>query len=66
MRSFPAASLMRSFCASAYGILLALTCEASEPNKPLTEYTHTTWTHKDGIPSAFDYAIAQTRNGHWR
>ena len=66
MRSFLAASLMRSFCASACWILLALTCEASDPNKPLTEYTHTVWTHKDSIPSAFIYAIAQTRDGHWR
>jgi len=32
--------------------------------KPLTEYTHTVWTHKDGIPSAFIYAIAQSQDGY--
>src|SRR5882672_6741719 len=64
MRSFPAASLMRSFCTAACWVLLALQSEASEPNKPLTEYTHTVWTHKDGIPSAFIYSIAQTQDGH--
>jgi ligand-binding sensor domain-containing protein len=64
MRSFPAASLMRSLCAAACWVLLALQSEASDPNKPLTEYTHTVWTHKDGIPSAFIYSIAQTRDGY--
>ena len=39
-------------------------CEASDPNKPLTEYTHTVWTHKDGVPSAFIYAIVQTQDGY--
>jgi hypothetical protein len=51
---------MRSFCAAACWVLLALQSEASDPNKPLIEYTHTVWTHKDGIPSAFLYSIAQT------
>src|SRR3984957_15293908 len=64
MRSFPAASLMRSLCAAACWVLLALQSEASDPNKPLTEYTHTVWTHKDGIPSAFIYSIAQTQDGY--
>jgi signal transduction histidine kinase/ligand-binding sensor domain-containing protein len=64
MLSFLAASLMRSFCAAACWVLLALQSEASDPNKPLTEYTHTVWTHKDGIPSAFIYSIAQTQDGY--
>jgi ligand-binding sensor domain-containing protein/signal transduction histidine kinase len=64
MRSFLAASLIRPFCAAACWVLLALQSEASDPNKPLTEYTHTVWTHKDGIPSAFIYSIAQTRDGY--
>jgi len=50
MRSFPAASLMRSFCAAACWALLALQSEASDPNKPLTEYTHTVWTPQGRHP----------------
>lgn len=64
MRSFLAARLMGSFCVAACWALLALQAEASASSKPLTEYTHTIWTHKDGIPSAFIYAIAQTRDGY--
>src|SRR5882762_7048942 len=56
--------LMRSLCAAACWCLLALQAQARESNKPLTEYTHTVWTHKDGIPSAFLYSIAQTRDGY--
>jgi len=64
MQSPLAASLMRLFCAAACCLPLAVTCRAADPNKPLTEYTHTVWTHKDGIPSAFIYAIAQTSDGY--
>src|ERR1700681_1954548 len=64
MRSFLAASLIRCFCAAACCVMLGLQSEASDPNKPLTEYTHTVWTHKDGIPSAFIYSIAQTQDGY--
>src|SRR6266849_9135415 len=56
--------LMRSLCASALLVLLTLRADAFDSNKPLTEYTHTVWTHKDGIPSAFIYSIAQTRDGY--
>src|ERR1700687_4491211 len=56
--------LMRPACMAACGVLLAVQSEASDSNKPLTEYTHTVWTHKDGIPSAFIYSIAQTRDGY--
>src|SRR3984893_14117550 len=64
MRSFLAASLMRFFCAAACWVLLALQSGAADANKPLTEYTHTVWTHKDGLPSAFIYSIAQTEDGY--
>jgi signal transduction histidine kinase len=64
MHSFLVASLIRFFCAAACWVLLALTCKASDPDKPLTEYTHTVWTHKDGLPSAFIYSIAQTQDGY--
>jgi len=47
-----------------YFILLPrLAVPASDPHKPLTEYTHTVWAHKDGIPSAFIYSLAQTQDG---
>src|SRR6202048_4567867 len=47
-----------------YFILLPqLAAAASDPQKPLTEYTHTVWNHKDGIPSAFIYSLAQTQDG---
>jgi signal transduction histidine kinase/ligand-binding sensor domain-containing protein len=64
MRFLPTASLIRSLCAAACWVLLGPQSEASDSNKPLTEYTHTVWTHKDGIPSAFIYSIAQTRDGY--
>jgi ligand-binding sensor domain-containing protein/signal transduction histidine kinase len=64
MRSLLAASPVRFFCAAACWVLLPLQAEASDPNKPLTEYTHTVWTHKDGIPSAFIYSMAQTQDGY--
>ncbi|HXM93914.1 MAG TPA: two-component regulator propeller domain-containing protein [Candidatus Dormibacteraeota bacterium] len=45
-------------------VLLTPPANAFNFNKPLTEYTHTVWTHKDGIPSAFIYSIAQTGDGY--
>jgi ligand-binding sensor domain-containing protein len=45
-------------------IALSLCVDASDSNKPLTQYTHTVWTRKDGIPSAFIYSLAQTRDGY--
>jgi len=44
--------------------LLPLRAGASDSNKPLTQYTHTVWTRKDGIPAAFIYSLAQTRDGY--
>src|SRR5580700_1877882 len=64
MLSFPTGSLIRSFCVSACLALLTVRAGAFDSNKPLTQYTHTVWTHKDGIPSAFIYSIAQTRDGY--
>src|SRR3984893_11774190 len=64
MRPFLAGNLIRCICAGACWALLALQCEASDHNKPLTEYTHTVWAHKDGLPSAFIYSIAQTPDGY--
>jgi ligand-binding sensor domain-containing protein/signal transduction histidine kinase len=64
MRSFLAANLIRFFGAATCWILLAVHSDASDSNKPLTEHTHTVWTHKDGIPSAFIYSIAQTKDGY--
>ncbi len=64
MRSFLAGSLIRSFCAVACWVLFTLQAGAFDSHKPLTEYTHTVWTHRDGIPSTFIYSIAQTRDGY--
>jgi signal transduction histidine kinase/ligand-binding sensor domain-containing protein len=64
MRSLLAVGLTRSFCAAVCWVLLTAQSEASDPHKPLTEYTHTVWTHKDGIPSAFIYSMAQTEDGY--
>ncbi len=64
MRFLVASCLIRSLCAAACSVPLALQTEASASSKPLTEYTHTVWTHKDGIPSAFIYSIAQTQDGY--
>jgi len=64
MRFLLRGRLIRSFCAVACWVLLALQSEASDSSKPLTEYTHTVWNRRDGIPSAFIYSIAQTRDGY--
>jgi signal transduction histidine kinase/ligand-binding sensor domain-containing protein len=64
MRSLPASKLVLLFYAAACWLLLAFKADASDPDKPLTEYTHTVWTHKDGLPSAFIYSMAQTQDGY--
>ena len=63
-RSFSRGDLIRSLGTAACWFLLALQAQALESNKPLTEYTHTVWTHKDGLSSAFIYSIAQTEDGY--
>jgi ligand-binding sensor domain-containing protein/signal transduction histidine kinase len=45
-------------------VLVSRAVSALDADKPLTEYTHTVWTRKDGIPSAFINAIAQTSDGY--
>ncbi len=57
-------SLIRCFCVAACWILLAQGVQAFDSDKLLTEYTHTVWTHKDGLPSAFIYSIAQSQDGY--
>jgi len=64
MRLMLAGCLIRSLCASACLVLLTQRAGAVDSDKPLTEYTHTVWTHRDGIPSAFIYSIAQTQDGY--
>lgn len=57
-------SLIHCFCVAACWILLARGVQAFDSDKLLTEYTHTVWTHKDGLPSAFIYSIAQSQDGY--
>jgi signal transduction histidine kinase/ligand-binding sensor domain-containing protein len=63
-RSSLAGSLVSSCCAAACCALSLLPADAFASTKPLTEYTQTIWTHKDGLPSAFIYSIAQTQDGY--
>jgi len=56
--------VIRSLCASACVVLFCSTAAALDADKPLTEYTHTAWTRKDGIPAAFIYSLTQTRDGY--
>ena len=63
IRILQTSRVTRALCAGMCLALLALQASAFDSNKPLTEYTHTVWTHRDGIPSAFIYSIAQTRDG---
>src|ERR1700716_2180803 len=64
MRSFPTGRLVRCLCATAWAIVLLQRAPALGADKPLTEYTHSVWARKDGIPSAFIYSLAQTRDGY--
>jgi len=64
MRSSLAGRLIRSFFAAACCALPLLPAGAFAFTKPLTEYTQTVWTHKDGLPSAFIYSMAQTQDGY--
>ena len=64
MRSSLAGRLIRFVFAAACCALPLLPADAFASTKPLTEYTHTIWTHKDGLPSAFIYSIAQTQDGY--
>src|SRR5712664_4805725 len=64
MRSLLAGRLIRSFSAAVCCALPLLPAGAFASEKPLTEYTQTIWTHKDGLPSASIYSIAQTPDGY--
>src|SRR6202048_818849 len=64
MRPSLAGNLIRSSFAAACCAMLLFPADAFASKKPLTEYTHTIWTHKDGLPSAFIYSIAQTQDGY--
>jgi signal transduction histidine kinase/ligand-binding sensor domain-containing protein len=64
LRSCLLGGLARGFCVAACWMLLVQGGHAFESNKLLTEHTHTVWTHKDGLPSAFIYSIAQTQDGY--
>src|SRR5712664_101008 len=63
MRSLLAGRLIRSFSAAVCCALPLLPAGAFASTKPLTEYTQTIWTHKDGLPSAFIYSMAQAQDG---
>jgi signal transduction histidine kinase/ligand-binding sensor domain-containing protein len=64
IRSTLAGSLIRFSLAAACCAMPFLPADAVASWKPLTEYTQTIWTHKDGLPSAFIYSIAQTQDGY--
>ena len=64
LRSCLLGRLARRFCVAACWISLVQGGHAFESDKLLTEHTHTVWTHKDGLPSAFIYSIAQSQDGY--
>ena len=64
MGLFPTRRVIRSLCAIAWVIVFRSPAAALDADKPLTEYTHTVWTRKDGIPAAFIYSLAQTQDGY--
>ncbi len=41
-----------------------LSSRALDPDKALTQYLHSTWSHADGLPQNAVQAIAQTRDGY--
>src|SRR5258708_2027814 len=55
---------MRIMFAATFGLLLALQAHALDPRRGLTEYRHTIWTSKDGLPATFIYSIAQSTDGY--
>src|SRR5260370_36728481 len=64
MRSSLPGRLIRFSLAAACCAFPLLPDGAFASTKPLTEYTQTVWTHKDGLPSAFIYSMAQTQDGY--
>src|SRR6266567_5930628 len=55
---------MRTLFAAMLGLLVALPANALDPRRELTEYRHTIWTGKDGLPATFIYSIAQSSDGY--
>jgi len=45
-------------------LVLARSAHALEPHKALTQYRYTSWTERDGLPSAIIYSMAQTTDGY--
>src|SRR5260370_3074240 len=64
MRPSLAGRLIHSVFAAVCCAFPLLPVGAFASTKPLTEYTQTVWTHKDGLPSAFIYSMAQTQDGY--
>src|SRR5260221_4518491 len=64
MRSSLAGGLIYFLFAAACCVMPLFPADAFASEKPLTEYTQTIWTHKDGLPSASIYSIAQTPDGY--
>jgi signal transduction histidine kinase/ligand-binding sensor domain-containing protein len=64
MRPSLAGCLIHFFCAAVCCAFPLLSAGAFASTKPLTEYTQTVWTHKDGLPSAFIYSIVQAPDGY--
>ncbi len=44
------------------GMVLAIPAKALDPQKLISQFTHTSWTAKDGVPGPVR-AIAQTPDG---
>jgi ligand-binding sensor domain-containing protein len=51
-------------CLTLAFLLLAPWAHALDANKALTQYRHTSWTERDGLPSAIIYSMAQTTDGY--
>src|SRR5258708_2720954 len=64
MRSSLAGGLISFLFVAACCAMALFPGDAFASEKPLTEYTQTIWTHKDGLPSASIYSIAQTPDGY--
>src|SRR5208337_72797 len=55
-------SAMLGFCLVCV-LFLAGPAHALDPNKRITQYSHTSWRMRDGADLAHGYAITQTSNG---
>ena len=64
MRPSLAGGLKCFLFAAACCVLPLFPGDAFASEKPLTEYTQTIWTHKDGLPSAFIHSMTQTQDGY--